>query len=113
MIAQVNQVLPLGDADVESLLSETEDHTPEALLAFPSSDYETKTTSSFDPDTDHSIHYLYLVLLLRPTFTVPLITLQLLPKKYAKPIPIRALFDTGAASSILHPEALPESYWQP
>ncbi|XP_023638422.1 uncharacterized protein LOC111830501 [Capsella rubella] len=37
--------------------------------------------------------------------------IYILPTKYDKPIPVIAYFDTGAASSIIKPDILPDSHW--
>ena len=42
---------------------------------------------------------------------VPSIHIKILTDKYAKPITICVLFDTGVTSSILNPSILPAQYW--
>ncbi|KAL5991374.1 hypothetical protein ACLOJK_012282 [Asimina triloba] len=45
--------------------------------------------------------------------TMSVATISILPEKYAKPILVSALFDTGVAATIAHPSILSKEYWRP
>ncbi|GMN62560.1 hypothetical protein TIFTF001_031649 [Ficus carica] len=43
---------------------------------------------------------------------MPIITMKIIPSKYANPIRVAAFFDTGASYSIMNPDILPPSKWK-
>ena len=44
---------------------------------------------------------------------IPIAQVHILLDSYSKPTPVIALFDTGAAATIIHPKILPEEFWLP
>ena len=44
------------------------------------------------------------------TNPIPIAQVQILLETYFRPIPVIALFDTGAATTILHPKILPAEF---
>ena len=110
MIAHVNQIFPLGEADIKAVLSETEEHSPDTLFTIPCLESNSETTIVSESETDSS---LYPILSFHPTLRIPNLQLSLYLKKYSKPIPVTGLFDTQAASSILNLALLPSQYWKP
>ena len=47
------------------------------------------------------------------TNPTPIAQVHILLDTYSRPIPVIALFDTGAAATILHPKILPAECWLP
>ena len=47
------------------------------------------------------------------TGPTPIAQVHILLETYSRPIPIIALFDTGATATILHPKILPIEFWLP
>ena len=47
------------------------------------------------------------------TNPTPITQVHFLLDTYSRPIPVIALFDTGAAATILHPRILPQEFWLP
>jgi len=45
--------------------------------------------------------------------SIPIAQVHILLDSYSKPTPIIALFDTGAAVTIIHPKILLEEFWLP
>jgi len=49
---------------------------------------------------------------IRPAIPQPCVEIQVLPKKFEKPIKVIAFIDTGAQKTMMDPDILPEEYWE-
>eukprot|EP00257_Ricinus_communis_P017936 XP_015576507.1 uncharacterized protein LOC107261471 [Ricinus communis] len=113
------------EEDIESLLSEQDNLTSEKESSSDSDDSEIPILIiSLSPKEEKDIltnviqypFSPYPVLELSQLATkippVPYVPIQVLPSKYAKPVPVIAFFDTGAQRSMMNPEVLPSEYWK-
>jgi len=76
---------------------------------------EEDSDSDSDDVSDPEIQTIYtsqtvIAPLTNPT---PIAQVHILLETYSRPIPVIALFDTGAAATILHPKILPAEFWLP
>ncbi|KAL4649979.1 hypothetical protein ACB092_01G052900 [Castanea dentata] len=102
-------------SDVESLFSLDDEYSPQALVVMAYSTSEDESDSSITDDSDPEIQTIYtsqplIAPIIGPT---PIAQVHILLDTYSRPIPVIALFDTGAAATILHPKILPEDFWLP
>ncbi|XP_052172152.1 uncharacterized protein LOC127788074 [Diospyros lotus] len=97
--------LSLKDNDLESLFSETDEDNPQVIFGIS---YASDVDSFSDTDSLH-----YEVTSIQAVLPAPFLKLHVYPEKYSQPRAVIALFDTGAATSILNPAVLHSSFWKP
>ena len=49
---------------------------------------------------------------IRPAIPQPCVEIQVLAKKFEKPIKVIAFIDTGAQRTMMDPDILPQKYWK-
>ncbi|KAK2653676.1 hypothetical protein Ddye_013532 [Dipteronia dyeriana] len=96
----------LSDADIESFFSEQEDVNQ--LTSFMVQDSDDSSTSSeqtgyTDPDSPSEVYQAT-----SNGSSGTQVKIQILKIKYSKPVPVIAYFDTGAHSSMMNPNVLPQ-----
>ncbi|KAG4980617.1 hypothetical protein JHK82_033859 [Glycine max] len=101
--------LQIGEYDdIESLYSEQnelDDETEFSLNQTDSSDEESPASPIpiFSIQEEQSI---------RPAIPPPCVEIQVLAKKFEKPIKVIAFIDTGAQRRMMDPDILPQEYWK-
>uniref|UniRef100_A0A803NKP2 Retrotransposon gag domain-containing protein n=1 Tax=Cannabis sativa TaxID=3483 RepID=A0A803NKP2_CANSA len=91
--------MSLKENYIESIFSTDDEFNSESLYPF-------KQWS--DSDTPEC-YQMSIIQTMQPS---PIITVQVLPTKYAKPIKVVGFFDTGASYKIMNPDILPKEYWK-
>ena len=99
-------------SNVESLFSLDDDYSPQVLVVMAYSTSEEDSNSSSYDASDPEIQTIctsqpIIAPLTSPT---PIVQVHILLETYSRPIPIIALFDTGAAAIILHLKILPTEF---
>ena len=99
--------------DVESLFSLDDDYSPQALavMAYSTSDEDSNQDNEKDLDPKIQTIYTSQPIIVPLTSPTPISQVHILLDIYSRLIPVIALFDTGAAATILHPKILPEEFW--
>ena len=99
--------------DVESLFSLDDDYSPQALVVMAYSTSEEDPNSDSDDISDREIQTIYTSqpIIAPLTSPTPIAQIHILLETYSRPIPVIALFDTGAIATILHPKILPVELW--
>ena len=92
-----------------------DEYSPQVLAVVTYSTLEGDSELDSEYDSDPKIQTIYtsqpiIAPLTNPT---PIAQVHVLLDTYSKPIPVIALFDTGAAATILHPRILPQEFWLP
>ena len=102
-------------SDVESLFSLDDDYSPQALavMAYFTSEEDLDPDSEYDSDPEIQTIYISKLIIAPLTNPTPIAQEHLLFDTYSRPIPIIALFDTGAAATIFHPKILLKEFWLP
>ena len=102
-------------SDVESFFSLDDDYSPQALavMAYSTSKEDSEPDSKYDSDPEIQAIFTSQPIIAPLTNPTPIAQVHLLLDTYSRPIPVIALFDTGAAATILHPKILPEECWLP
>ena len=102
-------------SDVESFFSLDDDYSPQALavMAYSTSEEDSEPDSEYDSDPEIQAIFTSQPIIAPLTNPTPIAQVHLLLDTYSRPIPVIALFDTGAAATILHPKILPEECWLP
>jgi len=108
--------ISLENNDIESLFSIDEELSEQTLCVIPyyhtSSETESYSESEdifhISPTSPEPSLNIFSSQTHCPNFSVKIIT-----SKFAKPITVIALIDTGASCSILDTKVLPEEYWAP
>ena len=90
-------VLSFSDNDLESLLSAIDEIGPDTICAIEGF---TKTEECYKISDVYTMH---------PSLVI---SMQIIPIKYAKPIKVAAFFDTGASFTMMNPDNLPPQYWK-
>ena len=102
-------------SNVESLFTLDDDYSPQALVVMAYSTSE-EGSDSLDLDAlnlDIQTIYTSQPIIAPLTGPTPIAQVHILLETYSRPIPIIALFDTGATATILHPKILPIEFWLP
>ena len=91
--------------DIESLFSLDDEYSPQALavVAYSTSEVDSDPDSEYDSDPEIQTIYTSQPIIAPLTNPTPIAQVHLLLDTYSRPIPVIALFDTGAATTILHP----------
>ena len=100
---------------VESLFSLDDNYSPQALVVMAYSTSEEDSDPENDDDLDLEIQTIYISqpIIAPLTNPTPIAQVHILLDTYSRPILVIALFDTGAAATILHPKILPAKFWLP
>ena len=77
----------------------------------PFSEEDSDPNSEYDSDPEIQTIYTSQPIIAPLTNPTPIAQVHLLPDIYTRPIPVIALFDTEAATTILHPKILSEEFW--
>ncbi|GMN56938.1 hypothetical protein TIFTF001_026049 [Ficus carica] len=114
MITHINKEtgISFSDNEIESLFSVDDEINDHTLCVLQLSESETESTSSeseSDPEPDGQVLQMNAINIAQPT---PMMTMKVITSKYANPIRVAALFDTGASYSIINPDILPSAYWK-
>lgn len=108
LFQQAKSFADLDLSDIESQFSLEDDYSPDSMLALPyisSEDEDEDTSNPLDQyNTDLVTSHL-----VQPT---PTARIHILPEPFARPIPVIAYFDIGAAATIINPILLPPSHWK-
>ena len=102
-------------SNVESFFSLDGDYSPQALVVMDYSISEEDLDSDSYDASDPNIQTIYMsqsiiAPLINPT---PKVQVHIILETYSRPIPIIAIFYTGAAATILHPKILLTEFWLP
>ena len=91
--------------DIESLFSLDDEYSPQALavVAYSTSEVDSDPDSEYDSNPEIQTIYTSQPIIAPLTNPTPIAQVHLLLDTYSRPIPVIALFDTGAATTILHP----------
>ncbi|XP_060960793.1 uncharacterized protein LOC133031328 [Cannabis sativa] len=101
LISHIQQTtgMSLKENDIESIFSTDDEFNSESLCAFE---------QWSDSDTPEC-YQMFTIHTMQPS---SVLTVRVLPKKYAKPIKVAGFFDTGASYTIMNPDILPKEYWK-
>ena len=82
-----------------------DEYSPQALavVAYSTSEGDSDPDSEYDSDPEIQTMYTSQPIIAPLTNPTPIAQVHLLLDTYSRPIPVIALFDTGAATTILHP----------
>ncbi|KAL4599363.1 hypothetical protein ACB092_11G121300 [Castanea dentata] len=97
-------------SDVESLFSLDDDYSPQALAVMAYSSSEDESDNTDDSDPEFQTIYTSQSLIAPLTSPPPITQVHILLDTYSRPIPVIALFDTGAAATILHSKILLKNF---
>ncbi|KAH1193514.1 polyprotein [Glycine max] len=101
--------LQIGEYDdIESLYSEQSEPDEETEFALNQTDSSDEESSAppipiFSIQEEQSI---------KPAIPQPCVEIQVLAKKFEKPIKVIAFIDTGAQRTMMDPDILPQEYWK-
>ena len=100
---------------MEPLFSLDDDYSPQALVVMAYSTLEEDSDSDKEDDSEPEIQTIYTSQPIIAPLTNPtsIAQVHILLDTYSRPILVIALFDIGAAATILHPKILPTEYWLP
>ena len=84
-----------------------------AVVAYSTSEEDSEPDSEYDLDPEIQTIYTSQPIIAPLTNPTPIAQVHLLLDTYSRPIPVLALFDTGVATTILHPRILPQEFWLP
>ena len=92
-----------------------DEYSPQALavVAYSTSEEDSEPNSEYDSDPEIQTIYTSQPIIAPLTNPTSIAQVHLLLDTYSRPIPVIALFDTGAAAIILHPRILPQEFWLP
>ena len=129
LLIHLMQLAPgITDSDLESVFALEDEQTPETILSIAYSDSkEEEECPSLDDSDDESqpLDVLEIFQLddqpnnpllefsLAPDMPSPTAKVQIYLNHYDKPTPVIAYFDTGAACTVINPDILPSSHWEP
>ena len=82
-------------------------------MAYSTSEEDLEPDSEYDSDPEIKTIYTSRPIIAPLTNPTPIAQVHLLLDTYSRPIPVIALFDTGAAATILHSRILPQEFWLP
>ena len=82
-----------------------------AVVAYSTSEGDSDQDSEYDSDPEIQTIYTSQPIIAPLTNPTSIAQVHLLLDTYSRPIPMIALFDTGAATTILHPIILPQEFW--
>ena len=82
-------------------------------MAYSTSEGDSDPNSEYDSDPEIQTIYTSQPIIAPLTNPTLIAQVHLLLDTYSRPIPVIALFDTGAATTILHPKILPQEFWLP
>ncbi|XP_023903831.1 uncharacterized protein LOC112015633 [Quercus suber] len=80
-------------------------------MAYSTSEEDSSLDSEEDSDPEIQTIFTSQPIIAPLTSPTPIAQVNILLDTYARPIPVIALFDTGAAATILHPKILPKECW--
>ena len=100
-------------SDVESLFLLDDDYSPQALVVLAYSTSEDNSDSDNDLNQEIQTIYTSQPIIAPLTNPIPIAQVHILLDTYSRPNPVIALFDTRAATTILHPKILPTEFWLP
>ena len=102
-------------SNVESLFSLDDDYSPQVLaaMAYSTSEEDLDPDSEYDSDPEIQTIYISKPIIAPLTNPTPIAQEHLLLDTYSRPIPVIALFDTGAVATIFHPKILLKEFWLP
>ena len=100
-------------SDVESLFLLDDDYSPQALVVLAYSTSEDNSDSDNDLNQEIQTIYTSQPIIAPLTNPIPIAQVHILLDTYSRPNPVIALFDTRAATTILHPKILPAEFWLP
>ena len=83
---------------------ETDSPQALAVVAYSTSEEDSEPDSEYDLDPEIQTIYTSQLIIVPLTNPTLIAQVHLLLDIYSKPIPVIALFDTGAATTILHPQ---------
>lgn len=93
-------------SNLESQFSLEDEYSPDSLLVVPCYSFE-------DEEPEQPLQYN--TEMVTPTHLVqptPTARISICSEPFARPIPVIAYFDTGAAATIINPHLLPDSHWK-
>ena len=101
--------------DIESLFSLDDEYSPQvlAVVAYSTSEEDSEPNSEYDSDPEIQTIYTSQPIIAPLTNPTLIAQVHLFLDTYSRPIPVIALFDIGAAATILHPRILPQEFWLP
>ena len=102
-------------SNIESFFSLDDEYSPQALVvvAYSTSEEVSEPDSEYDSDPEIQTIYTSQLIIAPLTNPTPIAPVHLLLDTYSTPISVITLFDTGAATTILHPIILPQEFWLP
>ena len=100
-------------SNVESLFSLDNDYSPQDLvvMAYSTSEEDSDLLSSDALDPEIQTIYTSQPIIAPLTSPTPIAQVHITLETYCRPIPVIALFDTRATTTILHPKILPTEFW--
>ena len=89
-----------------------DEYSPQALavVAYSTSEGDSEPNNEYDSDPEIQTIYSSQPIIAPLTNPTPIAQVHLLLDTYSRPIPVIALFDTGATTTILHPRILPQEF---
>jgi len=102
-------------SDVESLFLLDDDYSSQALVVMAYSTSEEDSNSDSYDASNPKIQTIYTSqpIIAPLTSPTPIAQVHILLETYSRPVLVIALFDTGAATTILQPKILPAEFWLP
>ena len=82
-------------------------------MAYSTSEEDSKLDNEYDSNPEIQTIYTSQPIIAPLTNLTPIAQVHLLLDTYSRPILVIALFDTGAAATILHTRILPQEFWLP
>ena len=82
-------------------------------MAYSTSEENSDLDNEDDSEPEIQTIYTSQPIIASLTNPTPIAQVHVLLDTYSRPIPVIALFDTGAAATILHPKILPAECWLP
>ena len=79
-------------------------------MAYSTSEEDTDLDNDEDSEPEIQTIYTSQPIIAPLTNPTPIAQVHILLDTYSRPIPVIALFDTGAAATILHPKILPAEF---
>jgi len=105
LLQQARQLTDSELSDVESHFSIEESYSPDSLLAIPV--YSSEEEEDFPHQNQAEL--LAPSHLFQPS---PTAQISIKPEPFARPTPVIAYFDTGAAAALINPTLLPDTHWK-
>ncbi|GMN61755.1 hypothetical protein TIFTF001_030839 [Ficus carica] len=107
MIIHINKEtwISHSDNEIESIFSVDDEINDHTLCVLQLSEFDEQ--SELDPESDGQALQMNAINIAQ---TTPMMIMKVIPSKYANPIRVAALFDTGESFSIMNPDILPLAY---